>query len=178
MPQIRARHIKRTDDGDHYCLRVPRGKDTANGDGKQHDAYLPPDVESDIHRYVNAVNLEQHTPLVDLTERGVREVVKRTAGRAAETTATREGGDADVNPETTESRETPPVFENRRQTVTPPERSRRLARTPERYGDVLRFGPPSCQVSDGSNCKGVDSRGFIGAPGADGAGPDSGQMNG
>ena len=86
VPQIQARHIKRTDDGDHYRLRVPRGKDTANGDGKPRDSYLPPDVESDIHRYANAVDLEQHDPLVDLTERGVREVVKRTARRAAEAT--------------------------------------------------------------------------------------------
>jgi hypothetical protein len=26
VPQIQARHIKRTDDGDHYRFRVPRGK--------------------------------------------------------------------------------------------------------------------------------------------------------
>jgi hypothetical protein len=86
VPQIQARQIKRTDDGDHYCLWVPRWKDTANGDGKPRDAYLPPDVKSDIHQYVNAVDLKQHNPLVDLTERGVREVVKRTAGRAVEAT--------------------------------------------------------------------------------------------
>ena len=83
-----------------------------------------------------------------------------------------------MDPETTESREAPPVFGNRRRTVTPPERSRRLARTPECYGGALRFGPPSCWVSDGSSCEGVDSRGFDDASGADGAEPDSGQMHG
>ncbi len=86
IPQIHSKHVKRTNDGDHYRLRVPRGKDTANGTGKPRDAYLPKDVESDIHRYQNANDLGRDEPLIDLTERGVRAAVKRTAERAAEET--------------------------------------------------------------------------------------------
>jgi len=33
IPQVKPKHIKRTSDGDHFRLRVPRGKDTANGTG-------------------------------------------------------------------------------------------------------------------------------------------------
>lgn len=86
IPQIQPRHVKRTESGDHYRLRVPRGKDTANGEGKPRDAYLPKDVESAIHRYQRAEDVAHDDPLVDLSERGVRAVVKRTATRAAEET--------------------------------------------------------------------------------------------
>ena len=54
IPQIRPEHVKRTPDGDHYRLRVPEGKDTTGNGGKPRDAYLPADVEGDIHRYQNA----------------------------------------------------------------------------------------------------------------------------
>jgi len=83
IPQICPKHVKRTDDGDHYRLRVPRGKDTANGTGKPRDAYLPADVEGDLHRFQNAEDIDRGAPFVQLTERGVRDVVKRTAERAA-----------------------------------------------------------------------------------------------
>lgn len=86
IPQIRPEHVKRTGDGSHYRLRVPEGKDTANGVGKPRDAYLPSDVEADIHRYQNAEDVAPGEQLVDLTERGVRDVVKRTAERAADAT--------------------------------------------------------------------------------------------
>jgi integrase len=86
VPQICPKHVKRTEDGDHYRLRVPEGKDTTGNGGKPRDAYLPADVEGDIHRYTNAEDIDRHEPLVDLSERGVRDVVKRTAERAAEET--------------------------------------------------------------------------------------------
>jgi integrase len=86
VPQICPKHVKRTEDGDHYRLRVPEGKDTTGNGGKPRDAYLPADVEGDIHRHTNAENIDRNKPLVDLTERGVRDVVKRTAERAAEET--------------------------------------------------------------------------------------------
>ncbi|WP_436347046.1 site-specific integrase [Natronorubrum sp. FCH18a] len=85
VPQIEPRHVKRTGDGDHYRLRVPEGKDTSGG-GKPRDAYLPRDVEAAIHRYRSAEEIAQDEPLIDLSERGVRAVVKRTAERAAEET--------------------------------------------------------------------------------------------
>jgi integrase len=86
IPQIQPRHIKRTEDGEHFRLRVPAGKDTSGNGGKPRDAYLPADVEADIHRYQNAEDLAPNTSLVDLSERGVRDVVKRTTERAAEET--------------------------------------------------------------------------------------------
>lgn len=86
IPQIAPHHVKRTDDGEHYRLRVPAGKDTSGDGGKPRDAYLPKAVEGAIHRYQNAEQIDRNDPLIDLTERGVRDVVKRTAERAAEET--------------------------------------------------------------------------------------------
>ncbi|WP_135807460.1 site-specific integrase [Halorussus marinus] len=86
IPQIRPKHVKRTEDGEHYRLRIPEGKDTTGNGGKPRDAYLPQDVEGDIHRYQNAEDIGRHEPLVDLSERGIRDVVKRTAKRAADET--------------------------------------------------------------------------------------------
>jgi len=86
IPQVTPGHVKRTGDGDHYRLRVPEGKDTSGTGGKPRDAYLPADVEGAIHRYQNAADLDRDDPLVDLSESGVRAVVKRTAERAAERT--------------------------------------------------------------------------------------------
>lgn len=86
IPQVTPKHVKRTPDGDHFRLRVPQGKDTTGNGGKPRDAYLPSEVEGDIHRYQNAADLDRGEPLVDLTTGGVRDVVKRTAERAAEAT--------------------------------------------------------------------------------------------
>jgi len=86
IPQVEPRHVKRTDDGEHYRVRVSEGKDTSGNGGKPRNAYLPPDVERDLHRFANANDLGRRDPYVDLTERGVRNVVKRTAERAADET--------------------------------------------------------------------------------------------
>jgi len=83
IPQIRPKHVKRTDDGEHYRLRVPEGKDTTGNGRKPRDAYLPRDVEGDIHRYQIAEDIDRHELLIDLSERGVRYAVKRNAERAA-----------------------------------------------------------------------------------------------
>ncbi|OYR64670.1 site-specific integrase [Halorubrum ezzemoulense] len=86
IPQVTPKHVKRTPDGDHFRLRVPEGKDTTGSGGKPRDAYLPRDVEGDIHRYVRSEDVGRYEPIVDLSESGVRAVVKRTAKRAAEAT--------------------------------------------------------------------------------------------
>jgi integrase len=86
VPQIEPRHVKRTGADRHYRLRVPEGKDTANGVGKPRDAYLPRDVEAVLNRYQNAESIGSREPFVDLTPRAVRQVVKRTAERAADAT--------------------------------------------------------------------------------------------
>jgi len=92
IPQIKPKHIKRTADGQHYHLRVPEGKDTKNGNGEPRDAYLPKDVERDLHRYQNAEDVSPGDSFIQLTPRAVRGVVERTAGRAADET-----GDGDFH---------------------------------------------------------------------------------
>jgi integrase len=86
VPQVAPTHVKRTEDGGHYRLRVPQGKDTSGNGGKPRDAYLPSDVEADLHRFKNAEDVGRKESFIGLTERGVRDVVKRTAERAAEET--------------------------------------------------------------------------------------------
>jgi len=84
VPQIQPQHIKQ--EGDQYRLRVPEGKDTANGEGKPRDAFLPADLERDLRQFQTEENIAPRDPFVDLTERGVRDVVKRTAEAAADQT--------------------------------------------------------------------------------------------
>ena len=69
-----------------FSFETPEGKDTSGNGGKPRDAYLPADVESDLHRFQNAEDIGRHEPLVDLSERSVRDIVKRTARRAADET--------------------------------------------------------------------------------------------
>jgi len=84
VPQIQPRHIKQEDG--QYRLRVPEGKDTANGEGKPRDAFLPSSVERDLRQFQTAENIAPRDSFVELTERGVRAAVKRTAEAAAEQT--------------------------------------------------------------------------------------------
>lgn len=85
IPQVSPADISETDTG-QYRLRVPRGKDTTGGGGKPRDAYLPDAVERDLQQFQNAENIAPKNSFVDLTERGVRAVVKRTAEAAADET--------------------------------------------------------------------------------------------
>ena len=89
IPQVTPSGISETDSG-QYRLRVPEGKDTTGNGGKPRNAYLPADVERALQQFQNAENIAPKDPFVELTERGVRAVVKRTAEAAAEAT-----GDAD-----------------------------------------------------------------------------------
>ena len=86
VPQVTPEHVRRVDDGEHYRLRVPRGKDTASGVGKPRNAYLPADVERDLYQYARDEDLDDDEPYADLTPAGVRAVVKRTAEAAADRT--------------------------------------------------------------------------------------------
>ena len=85
IPQVQPQHIKQTENG-QYRLRIPEGKDTTGSGGKPRDAFLSDDVEADLARFQNNENIAPKDPFVDLTERGVRAVVKRTAEAAAEAT--------------------------------------------------------------------------------------------
>jgi len=86
IPQVTPGHVRRAGDGDHYRLRVPRGKDTKTGQGAPRNAYLPADVERDLYQYQRDEQLDDDDPYVDLTAGGVRAVVRRTADAAAERT--------------------------------------------------------------------------------------------
>ena len=86
MPQVCPDHIKRAGNGDHYRLRVPRGKDTQTGEGEPRDAYLPADVERDLYQYARDEQLDDNDPFIDLTVGGVRAAVRRTADAAADRT--------------------------------------------------------------------------------------------
>jgi integrase len=86
IPQIQPKHVKRTSDGEHYRVRVPEGKDTTGSGGKPRDAYLPENVERDLHRYQQENDIARNEPYVDLTESGVRATVKRIARAAADET--------------------------------------------------------------------------------------------
>ena len=85
VPQVQPRHIKTTESG-QYRLRVPEGKDTTGSGGKPRDAYLPDDVERSLQQFANAENIAPREPFVNLSGRGVRAAVKRTAEAAADQT--------------------------------------------------------------------------------------------
>jgi Phage integrase family. len=86
IPQVTPGHVRRVDDGDHYRLRVPDGKDTKTGKGEPRNAYLRAAVERDLYQYSRDEELEDSDPFVDLTQGGVRAVVRRTAEAAADRT--------------------------------------------------------------------------------------------
>ncbi|MFC7251427.1 site-specific integrase [Halomicroarcula sp. GCM10025324] len=89
MPQVRPVDVKQTESG-QYRLRVEAGKDTSGKGGKPRDAYLPDSVERDLQRFQNERNIAPKDPFIDLSQPGVRAVIRRTAQRAA-----RETGDED-----------------------------------------------------------------------------------
>jgi integrase len=86
VPQVTPGHVRRVDDGDHYRLRVPEGKDTRTGEGEPRNAYLPAAVERDLYQYARDEGLDDTDPYVDLTPGGVRAAVRRTAEAAADRT--------------------------------------------------------------------------------------------
>lgn len=86
IPQIKPKHIRRADDGEHYFLRVPRGKDTTSGGGKARDAYLPCDLEARLHRYATDQDLTSDEAYFPFTPRWIQERVKQAAQNTHETT--------------------------------------------------------------------------------------------
>jgi integrase len=86
IPQVQPQHVRRVDDGQHYRLRVPEGKDTKHGEGEPRNGYLPSDLERDLYQFARDQGLEDDDPFVDLSPGGVRAVVRRTAEAAADRT--------------------------------------------------------------------------------------------
>jgi len=69
-----------------YRLRVQSDKDTSGGGGKPRDTYLPTSVERDLQRFQNEHSIAPKDPYIELSQPGVRAVVRRTAARVAEAT--------------------------------------------------------------------------------------------
>jgi len=84
IPQVKPNGISRTDDGDHYRIHVPRGKDTAEGNGKPRDAYLPSAVETKLFQYQRDNDIADDNPFIDIKPRSVRAAVKRLTEAAAD----------------------------------------------------------------------------------------------
>lgn len=87
IPQVEPQHVKRSgEDGDHYRLRVPEGKDTKRGEGEPRGAYLPTDTERDLYQFARDNDIDDDEAYIDLAPSTVRRVVTRTAKEAAEQT--------------------------------------------------------------------------------------------
>ena len=84
IPQVKPNGISRTDDGDHYRIHVPKGKDTAEGNGKPRDAYLPSAVETKLFQYQRDTDIADDDPFIDIKPRSVRAAVKRLTEAAAD----------------------------------------------------------------------------------------------
>lgn len=87
IPQVQPQHVKRSgEDGDHYRLRVPKGKDTKRGEGEPRDAYLPKETERDLYQFARDNDLDDTEPFVDLAPVTVRRVVNNITVEAADQT--------------------------------------------------------------------------------------------
>lgn len=85
---VEPQHISRMSDGRHYELEVVGGKDTTGeyAEGKHRETWLPVDVESQIHRYIQSAEIADDQPLVDRAKRTVQYWVEQAAATAAEET--------------------------------------------------------------------------------------------
>jgi hypothetical protein len=86
ISQICPSYVSRINDDTHYHLRASSEKDTTGNSSSPHVAYLPACVERDLHHYQTSENIAPDDPLVDLSERWVRAIVKECVHRAADMT--------------------------------------------------------------------------------------------
>lgn len=86
IPQVKPKHVRRSEDGEHYFLRIPRGKDTSGSGGKARDAFLPRDLETRLHRYSRDEMIGTDEPYFPYTPRWVQKRVKMAAKNAYDET--------------------------------------------------------------------------------------------
>lgn len=86
VPQIKPKHVRRASDGEHYFLRVPRGKDTSGTGGKARDTFLPRELESRLHRYADELELDADEAYFPYSARWVQQRVSLAASNAFEET--------------------------------------------------------------------------------------------
>lgn len=85
IPQEKPKHIRRSENGEHYFLRVPRGKDTSGTGGKVRDAFLPRDLETRLHRYASDNDIGEDEAYFPYSPRWVQKRVKKAVKNAYET---------------------------------------------------------------------------------------------
>jgi len=74
-----------SENGDCWLFEV-RGKNTEGGGPKVRDAWMPDDVQDDIHKFAREHGIQDDEPWVDAATSTVRRWVKDAAGRVEEAT--------------------------------------------------------------------------------------------
>lgn len=77
--------IRWSDDGDCWLFEV-RGKNTKGGEKTLRDAWMPDDVQDDIHKFARERGIADDNPWVDAATSTVRQWVIDAAGRVQEET--------------------------------------------------------------------------------------------
>lgn len=77
--------LRWSDDGDCWLFEV-RGKNTKGGGPKVRDAWMPEDVQDDIHKYARERGIADGDPWVDAAKSTIRRWVKQAAESAVEET--------------------------------------------------------------------------------------------
>lgn len=72
-------HLRWSEEGNCWLFEV-RGKNTAGGDPKIRDAWMPEAVADDIHKYTRERDLSAGEPWVDVSTSSVRRWVRQAAG--------------------------------------------------------------------------------------------------
>ncbi len=78
IPQIKPKHMMLASNGEDYFLRIPKGKDTKNGEGKPRDTYLPKDIHRDLHIYVNENHIGKNQKIFNITPRRIQQIISET----------------------------------------------------------------------------------------------------
>jgi site-specific recombinase XerC len=78
------RHLRHSDDADGWLLEI-RGKNTAGGEPKIRDTWVPERVERDLRKYSRERELESSDPWVSASTSSVRRWVREARDAVAET---------------------------------------------------------------------------------------------
>ena len=76
IPQGKPKHVRRSEDGNHYFLRVPRSKDISGTGGKSRDAFLSQDPQARLHQDANGNGIADDELHFPYSPRWVQECVK------------------------------------------------------------------------------------------------------
>lgn len=85
IPQLAPNHVMPRE-GTVNRIRVPKGKDTRQGEGEPRNALLNDDLMGDLRDYMNHKGISKDSPFLDVTPRTIQNWVKYVAREAAEQT--------------------------------------------------------------------------------------------